>query len=124
MAARRSTRKHGNVPCEQDNWKFDSGVERRRYQELKLLILAGEITPGTLTHHQPFALHAKNRHDELEVVGEYRSDFFYIDSTGLHVVEDVKGQKRNTDLFSWKKRHMRIEYGITIQEIRYTRGGR
>jgi hypothetical protein len=113
--------KYGNVKTQVDGWKFDSLVERRRYHELKLLIAAGEVKAGTLTHHQPFALHAFGRDGKLAVIGEYRSDFTYIDCTGLLVVEDIKGQKRNTDLFNWKKKHMLLEYGITVQEIRYRR---
>lgn len=116
--------KYKAVRTEVDGITFASKKEARRYQELKLLLKAGEI--GSLTLQPRFPLEAFTNGRTLsggEVIGEYRGDFKYqslVDAHGRRgflkwVVEDVKGFK--TPLYRWKKRHVEAQYGIEIREI-------
>ena len=94
-------------PTTVDGIRFASQKEARRYQELRLLERAGEITQLEL---QPrYRLDAAGG----EFIGEYRADFRYL-SVGVEVVEDVKGVR--TSLYRWKKRHVEAQYGIAITE--------
>ncbi len=94
---------------------FDSQMEAKRYQELKLLLEVGEIT--NLRVHIRYALHVGD-----EKIGDYESDFYYL-TTGSKpqvIIEDVKGCR--TALYRWKKKHFEAEYGMEITEI--TKGKR
>lgn len=94
---------------------MDSKGEAQRYLDLKVLQQAGKIS--ALRRQTPFALHALSHLTGLpEKVGEYRADFTYV-RAGLLVVEDFKGAPL-TDLYKWKRKHMLIEYNITILETR------
>ncbi len=108
--------KYGAVKTTVDGITFASKKEAQRYHELKLMEKAGEIRALIL---QPiFTL----RVDEIEI-GAYRADFRYETKlfsaqkgwTWQLVVEDVKGFK--TPLYRWKKRHVEIQYAITIKEV-------
>lgn len=105
-----------------DGFRFASKKEAKRYQELLLLLKAGEI--GNLTLQPRFPLQAFTDGRTLsggEVIGEYRGDFKYqITAPSARtflrwVVEDVKGFK--TPLYRWKKRHVEAQYGIEIREV-------
>ncbi len=87
---------------------FDSKKEARRYGELVALQAAGKISG--LRFQVPFKLHAGNGN----LIGKYVADFVY-DEAGRVVVEDVKGFK--TPMYRWKKKHLKAEYGIEIQEV-------
>lgn len=100
--------KFHNVPTYVDNYLFDSKLEARRYGELKLLKLAGQIQD--LEFHRRWPLHVNG-----QKIGEYESDFSYLEN-GTLVVEDVKGKA--TPLYLWKKKHLFAQYGISIVEIR------
>lgn len=109
--------KFGNVRVEEDGVSFDSMAERRRYQELKLREQRGEIDELTL---QPiFTLHAPTPQGEIKFIGRYTADFAYrIVATGEIVTEDVKGgDATKTQLYRWKRRHVELEYGLTITEV-------
>jgi uncharacterized protein DUF1064 len=108
-----------------DGILFASQKEARRYSELKMLERAGEIRGLKL---QPwFVLMAPVIVNGLEdinagtiigraPVGRYRADFSYEDMRqGGHVVEDVKGMR--TETYRWKKKHVEIQYGITVREV-------
>lgn len=73
-----------------DNITFDSKMEARRYQELKLLAVTGEITD--LQVHPKFELQAAFRTPDGERVSAitHKPDFQYTEA-GQTVVEDVKG---------------------------------
>ena len=48
---------------------------------------------------------------------QYRADFSYFERTTngwRFVVEDCKGYR--TDLYEWKRRHMKAQYGIDVKE--------
>lgn len=110
-----------------DGITFDSKKESQRYAELKLLEKAGEIRGLEL---QPvFELRARSDYISTNTVklGVYKADFRYeqklevntgnVMLTSWHkVIEDVKGVK--TPLYSWKKKHVEAQYGITVREIR------
>lgn len=72
---------------EMDGYKFDSLSECRRYQELKLLQLAGTITLLEV-HPKLYLLPAYNDRKRME----FTADFSYIEN-GHQVVEDVKPHK-------------------------------
>jgi len=78
------TNKYGNKKVEIDGYKFDSKAEARRYQELKLLEKAGEIT--NLELQPKFELVPKTAKRRAVT---YTADFAYWEN-GRDVVEDVK----------------------------------
>ena len=92
------------------NIVFASAKEARRYQELKLLEKAGEITGLEL---QPrFMLTVKG-----VKIGEYRGDFRFrerIDGQWFWTVEDTKGFR--TPLYRWQAKHVLAEHGVEIHE--------
>lgn len=102
-----------------DGITFHSKLEANRWRELKLMQKAGEITE--LSRQVEFELTAMPRRQEIAkvhgfvVVGRYRADFTYFDKERRLVVEDAKGVR--TALYSWKKKHFEIEYGIKITEV-------
>ncbi len=104
--------KYGAKATYVDGVRFDSRMEARRYQELKLLEHAGAIRELVL---QPAFVLAVNG----QKIGEYRADFAYTDTTtGEHVVEDVKSTAtRKIPLYRWKKRHFECQYGHPITEV-------
>ena len=102
-----------------DGQNFDSKKEARRYQQLKSMELSGQITGLEL---QPrYALTTHCYLGRSEVVGEYVADFRYLDlRPGVDpevTIEDVKSAATKTALYQWKKKHVELEYGITIVEV-------
>ena len=113
----RSGNKYGASAVTLDGRRFDSRAEAHRWAQLRLEERAGQIRD--LVHHKRFDLHAPGPNGALNRVGAYEADFCYIRAdTGAMVVEDVKGMARTTDLFRWKKRHLKAEYGIEVVEVR------
>lgn len=105
-----------------DGLWFDSQREAARYQELKFLIVAGEI--ANLEVHPAFALMVPELSgDELPVtvlhtIGWYHADFQYRNlRTGNVIVEDVKSQPTKTEAYTLRKKFVEAQYGITIVEI-------
>jgi len=93
-----------------DGMRFDSKREAARWRELKALENAGMIR--TLERQVRIGLHAAG----AALVGHYVADFRYFDvEHGRSVVEDAKGFK--TETYRWKKRHVKAEYNIDIQEV-------
>lgn len=101
---------------------FHSAGEARRYQELRLLERAGEISD--LERQPVFVLYAplttgtlggalEAMSGELPVIGKYIADFKYYDERkGERVVEDFKGF--DTPLAKWKRKHAERQYGISV----------
>lgn len=102
------TGKYGNTPTVVDGILFDSKLEAKRYGELKLLKMAGQIQD--LKIHQKWDLHVHGIR-----IGYYESDFSYLEN-GMPVIEDCKGVP--TPLYRWKKKHVEAQYGLTIREIK------
>jgi hypothetical protein len=91
-----------------DGIMFDSASESRRYQELKLLEAAGEITGLECQSKFPIFVNG----DKICV---YKADFLYctVDSR-LHI-EDVKGFR--TPVYRLKKKLIKALYYIDIEEV-------
>lgn len=116
--------KFGNVPTVVDNIRFDSKLEARRYQELRLLEKAGSITG--LRVHPKFALVVTGTLGLPPVrVGVYEADFAYWvwDRKGKmmvrrEIVEDTKSPvTRRLSTYRMKKLLMKAIYGIEIVEL-------
>ena len=102
--------KYRNKPTVVDGIRFQSRAEARRWDELRMLEKAGEITD--LKRQVPFPLYVKDT-----LIGRYVSDFRYY-RDGQMVVEDVKGGRATqTDLFRWKAKHFAAQYGFPITII-------
>lgn len=96
-----------------DDIAFDSKREARRYQELKALEKAGQITDLKL--QVPYRLMASMKDENGKTVRgiKYIADFVYREN-GQEVVEDCKGYR--TEVYKIKKKLMLMIYGITIRE--------
>ena len=110
--------KYNNHKTIVDGIKFDSIREAERYQELKLLETAGEISHLEL---QPIVV----LQDKFIYQGRmfraitYRADFACFDRTvNRGVIEDVKGME--TDVFKIKKKIFLKKYG-DLYDLRITR---
>lgn len=116
--------KYHAEPTTVDGIRFASKKEAKRYGELKLLEKAGEIWDLELQPKFPLVVAATTgtlmgaakalAGTFVGRIGEYRGDFSYLGRSG-RVVEDVKGFK--TPLYKWKKKHVEIQYGLTIVEV-------
>lgn len=107
-----SSPKYHNERTESDGVVFASSLEARRYEQLKLLLHAGQIKDLDL--QQTFTLMVNG-----EKVCSYRADFVYQEfSKGKwsRVVEDVKGQP--TAVYKLKKKLMHACLGIDIREVK------
>jgi len=111
--------KYKNRKIVVDNIKFDSILEANRYQELKLLQKAKQIS--NLRLQVPFLLQEgfkKNGKTHRKI--EYIADFVY-EENGQTIVEDTKGMKTETfkikqKLFEYKYPELSIKI-ITREEI-------
>lgn len=115
----RKASKYSAKRTQVDGVVFASKKEARRYQELTLLMRAGEITHLVL---QPrFDLWAaaplKDGWREAVRVAAYVADFQYRDQRngGVTVIEDVKGMK--TRVYGLKKKLFEACYGLVITEV-------
>jgi hypothetical protein len=106
--------KFGNVRTKLDGYTFDSKMEARRYQELRLLEKARQIFG--LAVHERFSLDIHGVH-----ICDYEADFCYWtklkpDQGVQYVVEDVKGHR--TDVFILKKKLMKAILGLDVLETK------
>tara|TARA_Y100001973_G_C5202972_1_gene339222 strand:- start:6 stop:437 length:432 start_codon:yes stop_codon:yes gene_type:complete len=114
--------KYRNEIVRTEEGVFRSKAEHKRWEELKLLERAGEITH--LDREVCIPLHVNDR-----LIGNYYADAVYskTDSRAYirlkdgHiaffpncVVEDTKGGEKRTDLFKWKASHFKAQYGFEI----------
>lgn len=90
--------------------RFHSRAEARYWIELRAREARGEIT--RLERQVRIPLHAPGG----QRIGHYVADFVFVDG-GRRRVQDVKGSPRREDLYTWKRRHVLLEHGITIEEI-------
>ena len=125
-----SWHKYGNRKVTVDGISFDSVREARRYKELKLLLLAGEIIG--LHMQVPFELVPAQYEETGEVYSKgprkgqpkqgkcieksvvYVADFVYWQN-GQRIVEDTKGVR--TTEYIIKRKLMLHKYGIRIREV-------
>lgn len=98
-----------------DGITFDSSKEAKRYQELVLLVAAGEVKELQLQPRFPIYV-CKYRGGELTKVCDYVADFRYREGpNGLLVIEDVKGVR--TPVYRLKRKMFEAQYGIEIREV-------
>jgi hypothetical protein len=105
-----SSSKYGNRKTIIDNWVFDSKLEARRYQHLKMLQRAGRIS-GLICQPkflllEKFTDKTGKKHREIN----YFADFQYKkeDGSGLIITEDTKGKK--TAIYDLKKKMLLSRY--------------
>lgn len=86
--------KYGAKKVCADNLVFDSAVEWRRYEQLKLLVAAGKI--HSLDVHPLFVLQESftDSSGKRWKPVTYRADFSYVEQ-GKVVVEEIKGYRSN-----------------------------
>ena len=103
--------KYGNKKVVIDGEVFDSVLEARRYEMLKLLQRAGYIK--NLKHHDKFVIVSKSKYGR-EIC--YEADFTYFERDEF-VVEDCKSEATKTPLYRLKKRLLAERYGYIIKEV-------
>ena len=111
--------KYRNKPTVVDGIRFSSKAEAKRWDELRMLEKAGEITD--LKRQVAFPLYGFSV-DGQKIVGKYVADFTYRgDAAAPHaavVVEDVKGGRATmTDTFRLKAKLFEANYGFPITII-------
>lgn len=107
--------KYGNEKTVVDGITFASRKEASRYQELKMLEKAGEITG--LSRQLRIELIPKTKLYRAVV---YIPDFVYFDKReGKTIYEDVKGYKGGNayQLFKLKKKILYWRHGIDVREV-------
>lgn len=109
--------KYGNRKIIMDGQKFDSMKEAARYQELKMLERAGEITE--LRRQVPFTVIPAMKDEKGKVIErevKYIADFTYLEKgQNVRTVEDVKGMR--TEVYKIKRKLMLYRNGIRIKEV-------
>lgn len=106
---RKKANKYKAKKCKIDGYTFDSLMEGRRYNELKLLNQSGRI--DGIFVHPAFSIFIKE-----VFICKVILDFGYFDNDKLDTVyEDVKGCK--TALSSLKKKLVEAQYSITVTLI-------
>ena len=97
---------------------FDSKIEARRYNELKLLERGGYI--GGLELQKAFVLAESVKFENeprAKPAVRYVADFVYIEN-GKMIVEDVKSSAtKSLPVYRLKKHLMKSVHGIDIKEI-------
>lgn len=98
--------------------KFDSRKEARRYDELRLLERAHQISD--LQRQVKFVLIPAQRDPKGKLIERqcyYVADFTYKDSSGRLVVEDAKSEATRTPVYVVKRKLMLWVHGIRVREI-------
>lgn len=119
-------RKYHNEPDTRGKLHFDSKKEARRYDELMVLLRAGQIRKLEL--QKQFTLQESYITPEGERVRaiKYVADFAYERATEpdvsgevhwLPVVEDTKSPATRTDKYKIKAKLMKARFGLTITEV-------
>jgi len=90
---------------------FDSAAEARRYQELRVMEVAGEITE--LQMQVKFSLDVNGVH-----ICNFFPDFQYHSlRSDQTIVEDVKSKPTMTPVYRLKKKLLKAIHGIDIREV-------
>jgi hypothetical protein len=111
-----SRHKYGAKRTVVDGITFDSQAEARRYRELVLLQMAGEISD--LECQPEFEIvPAFTRADGKRIrKAVYRADFRYTTADGQTVIEDVKGKDTATSRL--KRKLTEYKYNVVIVIVR------
>lgn len=107
--------KYGNRKTVVDGITFDSRAEARRYQELRLLERAGQISDLRLQVCYPLIPVQRLSNGNAERAVVYVADFTYFDDRGQLVVEDVKGARPKEYII--KRKLMKYFHDIEIKEV-------
>lgn len=105
--------KYNARPTTIDGIRFASQAEARRYHELRLLVMAGEI--GELVCHPAWILYPADKRRGLKAI-RYTADFQYSEN-GRVVVEDVKGiitRDASLRMNIFQRQHPEIEFRIVV----------
>ena len=96
---------------------FDSQKEARRYDDLMMLLRAGQIRELKLqpqfTLQESYIAADGNRVRAIK----YVADFSYEKQNGTKVVEDVKSKATETRVYRLKKKLMQEKFGIGVREV-------
>ena len=108
--------KYHNKKVIVDEIKFDSLKEAKRYQQLKILEKAKEITELKLQVKFELQPSFKKNNKTIRKI-EYIADFVYYDNKlNKYIVEDTKGYR--TDIYKLKKKLFEYKYPhLTIKEL-------
>lgn len=109
--------KYGNKKTVIDGFEFDSKLEAKRYNELKILLRSGVISDLTLQKVfllQDGFIYAKKKERPIT----YVCDFYYKDKLGNEIVEDVKSIATKTQVYRIKRKMLLFHYpNIVFKEI-------
>lgn len=118
--------KMGNIPDYRNGIRFASKKEARRYDELMLMLKAGEIKDLRLQHDMTLQEAYTTPEGERIRAIRYRADFTYYRKTApdtfgyphwKYVVEDVKGRKKREAEYAMKKKMVYERYKVVIEEV-------
>jgi len=108
--------KYNARPVEVDGIRFDSKLEAKRYQELQILVAAGEIHGLQLQPRFELQESFRDAHGKKHRAINYVADFQYVENaTDELVVEEVKGFKGNP---VWRIKHKLFLYRYPNVELR------
>lgn len=107
--------KYHNQPTVVNGIRFDSKREARRYEELMLMLRAGEISDLRLQQNVTIIEGYKTPDGETVRPEVYKADFAYTDRYGNKILEDVKG--RRTPVYLLKRKQVQDKLGIRIREV-------
>lgn len=103
-----SKSKFKNIKTKIDGLTFDSKLESKRYEELKILKLSGMVKDYQMQVKFPIVYNGF-------LICTYKADFVVSWSNGEKTIEDCKGVK--TPVYNLKKKLLKIILGIEIVEI-------
>lgn len=101
--------KFNSTKCVEDGYKFDSLREKKRYLELRFLVLTKQIS-GLEVH--PVYKFIVNGIPICKMIPDFRYQ-----EKGILIVEDVKSKATITPVYRLKKKLMKSLYDIDIKEI-------
>lgn len=111
LKAPQKSNKYGAKKITVDGIKFDSKAEARRYGQLKMLVMAGEIS--NLKLQPAYELLCPTPQGATAKVAKYTADFKYTcNKTGNRIVEDVKG--KDTRESKRARKHLLLQTGINV----------
>lgn len=126
IANKSKNSKYHNLPDNRGNIRFDSKKEARRYDELMLMLKAGQIRDLRLQQQYTLAESYVRADGERMRAIRYVADFVYERKTERNgndgtswetVVEDVKSKATKTPQYEMKKKLLQERFGLKITEI-------
>lgn len=110
--------KYRSCQTERGGIRFDSQKEARRYDELLLMLRAGEIRDLRLQPQFTIQESYVTETGERVRAIRYTADFSYIrEVSGERIVEDVKSGPTRTKEYLRNRKLIRSIYGIDVREV-------